>query len=83
MSETTPKPASIGTCDKNGRKIAVGDTVRYMAGSRRHITQYYLVENVPAPDIFHAMKPDEPLENGLYVRLFELEQWGEVISAKE
>lgn len=74
------QPAGIGSLDKNGRRITVGDIVRYMAGSRRHITQYYLVEDVPPPDIFHRVKDDEPLENGLYVRLFEVEQWGEVIS---
>jgi hypothetical protein len=76
---TQKQPAGIGTRDKNGRKIAVGDIVRYMAGSKRHIPQEYLVENVPAPDIFHAMDRDDGRLQDIYVRLFEFEQWGEVI----
>src|SRR5258708_534266 len=59
---TQKQPAGIGTRDKNGRTIAVGDIVQYMAGSRRHIPQEYLVEDVPAPDIFHAMEHDGRLQ---------------------
>lgn len=81
MKREREVPAGIGTRDKHGRKIAVGDVVLYMAGSRRHIPQEYLVEDVPAPDIFHAIGHDGRLQDGMYVRLFELEQWGQVIGS--
>lgn len=77
--------AGIGSLDKNGKRLQVGDIVRYMAGSKRDIPQEYRVTDKPYPDIFQLWdKYNHCWDNFFYVRIFEFEQWGEIIgSAKE
>lgn len=71
--------ANIGTCDKNSTRIQVGDIIRYYAGSKRQIEQLYLVTNQPYPDIFQGFDSQfGNLKENWYVRLLELETWGEI-----